>query len=400
MRLLLKLRLLLNWRLQRIIPAVLAALSVTLASVSTPIPLIALPQAEAAVYTGGYSTATGSTDTAVTVTNLTELKNAFNAGKHHIIISGNIYGGSSLTTLTFASTSWNNVTIEGAGGGGAVLQNIQLKFSGEQLAAGTNIQNVVIKNITFYGNISDLQKMSGAATQPGGAGTNYLGVSFRRTTNVWVDHCTFYNISDDLMSVSLASDNVTISYCHFYFTSSWLNMNPNPIWNWVGTNQDLASERLAMVIGANYSDSYTYGGGKLHVTMHHNWFGPNLKGRPLMRGFVHLYNNYFDNSTTPSGTNAAGYSQTQYNANQIGSGSVIYSEGNYFYKTNQSNQIGLDDSTHKAYSFYERNNTYNAATGTSAAGAYYPSALPFSYSYSPIASGNVPAVVQANAGPK
>ncbi|OXM84967.1 pectate lyase [Paenibacillus rigui] len=370
----------------------------SVASVSTNIPHFGATPARAAS-TGGYATATGSSDTAVTVTTLAELQSAFNNGKHHIIIKGNIYGGPSLTTLTFASTSWNNVTIEGASGGGAVLQNIQLKFSGELLSAGTNIENIVIKNITFYGNITDLQNLSGTAIQPGGTGTNYLGLSFRRTSNVWVDHCTIYNTSDDLMSISKASDNVTVSYSHFYFTSSWMNMNPNPLWNWVGTYQDLASERLAMVIGANASDSYTYGGGKLHVTMHHNWFGPYMKGRPLMRGFVHLYNNYFDNSTTPSGTNSQGSSQQQYNANQIGSGSVIYSEGNYFYKTNQSNQIGLDSSG-DAYSFYERNNTYNATTGTSAAGAAYPSTLPFPYSYTPDSAANVPNIVQTNAGPK
>ena len=116
---------------------------------------------------------------------------------------------------------------------GAVLQNIQLKFSGELLATGTNIENIVIKNITFYGNIEDIQNLSGADIQPGGTGTNYLGLSFRRTTNVLVDHCTIYNTSDDLMSISKKSDNVTVSYCHFYFSSSWLNMNPNPIWSWV-----------------------------------------------------------------------------------------------------------------------------------------------------------------------
>lgn len=145
--------------------------------------------------------------------------------------------------------------------------------------------------------------------------------------------------------------------------------------------------------------SYAYGGNKLHVTMHHNWFGPYMKGRPLMRGFVHLYNNYFDNSTAPSGTNAAGYSQQQYNANQIGSGSVIYSESNYFYKTNQSNQIGLDSSG-DSYSFFERNNYYNSTTGTSSTGASYPSSLPFGYSYSAESVSSVPNDVQANAGPK
>lgn len=385
-------------RLQYRFITILSIVMLSLILVSTSIPYMGASKV-AAASTGGFSTATGSTDAAVTVTTLAELKAAFNAGKHHIIIQGNIYGGSGLTTLTFASTSWNNVTIEGASGGGAVLQNIQLKFSGEQLASGTNIQNVVIKNITFYGNISDLQRLSGSAIQPGGSGTNYLGLSFRRTSNVLVDHCTIYNTSDDLMVISQASDNVTVSYCHLYFTTSWLNMSPNPLWNWVGTNQDLASERLAIIIGANASDSYTYGGGKLHVTMHHNWFGPNMKGRPLMRGFVHLYNNYFDNSSTPSGNNSAGFSQQQYNANQIGSGSVIYSERNYFYKTNQSNQIGLDKSG-DAYSFYERNNFYNATTGTSATGAAFPSTLPFSYSYTMNAVADVPNLIQANAGPK
>ncbi len=348
---------------------------------------------------GGYSTATGSSDTAVTVTTLAQLQDAFNTGKHHIVISGNIYGGSALTTLTFASTSWNNTTIEGASGGGAVLQNIQLKFDGELLPTGTNIQNIIVKNITFYGNIADLQAMTGSAIQPGGTGTNYEGISFRRCTNVWVDHVTIYNTSDDLMSISLASDNVTVSYSHFYFTSGWMNMSPDPLWNWVGTYQDLASERLAMVIGINYADSYLYGGGALHVTMHHNWFGPYMKGRPLMRGFVHLYNNYFDNNPPPSGQNAAGYWQAQYNANQIGSGGVVYSEGNYFYKTNQSNQLGFDDSTHTAYSFYERNNVYNQTTGTSVTGASYPYSLPFPYTYSPESTSNVPNDVQANAGP-
>lgn len=389
--------------LKKLLPRInIAILAVCFISGSILLGKSKLPTVEAASAIGGYSTATGSTNTAVTVTTLAQLKNAFNTGKHHIIISGNIYGGSTLTTLTFASTSWNNVTIEGASGGKATLQNIQLKFDGELLSAGTNIQNIVVKNINFYGNITDLQRFSGSQTQPGGLGTNYEAVSFRRCTNVLVTHCTMFDTSDDLMSISLASDKVTVSYCHFYFSSRWLNMNPDPMWNWVGNNQDLANERLSMIIGQNASDSYTYGGKHLHVTMHHNWFGPNMKGRPLMRGFVHLYNNYFDNSTAPTGKNAAGYSQQQWNANQIGSGSVIYSESNYFYKTNNSNLVGLDK-TGDAHSFYERNNLYNAVTSNSnlsIKGASFPSYLPFGYSYSVEPASNVPNDVQTNAGPK
>lgn len=371
----------------------------TVSNASSKISAVVNAAASATAVTGGFSTATGSTDTAVTVTTLSELKAAFAAGRHHIVISGDIYGGSTLTTLTFSSIGWNNTTIEGASGGRAVLENIQLKFDGELLPSGQNIQNIVVKNITFHGVIADLQALP---TQVYGTsnytGINYEGVSLRRITNAWIDHCTFYDTSDDLMSVTLSSDNVTISYSRFYFTNEWLNMNPDPLWNWVGNYQDLANERLAMVVGANSSDSYTYGGNMLHVTLHHNRFGPNLKGRPLLRGWVHAYGNYFDNDTVPTGATAGGYNETQYNALQIGSGSVIYSESNYFYLTNQSNQIGLDSSG-DAYRFYESGNYYNNTTGASATGDLF-SGAPVSYSYSVDPVLNIPNLVQSRAGPQ
>ena len=370
--------------LHRSVAPALTAL-IGLVALSSPLPAA----------TGGYSTATGAGSlTAVTVTTLAQLQTAFSNGSRHIIVSGNIYGGSVPYTFTFSTTGWNNTTIEGASGGGAVLQNIQLKFDGELLSSGTNIQNIIVKNITFYGNIPALQALPSSETDisvsGNHSGVNYMGVSFRRCTNVWVDHCTIYNTSDDLWCATLASDNLTVSYCHFYFTSSWLNMSPNPSWNWVGTYQDLASERIASVIGANKSDSYTYGSSALHITMHHNWFGPLMKGRPLCRGYVHAYNNYFDNGTSGSG---------QYNALQIGSGSKVYSESNYFYKTNNSHQVGLDSSG-DSYFFSERNNTYNAATGTNATGSSWPGSSPVSYSYTADAASTVPSTVQSNAGPK
>jgi pectate lyase len=377
----------------------MAACSIT---VFSSLPVVGISKAKANSTTGGYSSATGSSDTAVTVTTLAQLQNAFNAGNHHIIISGNIYGGSSLTTLTFASTSWNNTTIEGAAGTTPVLQNIQLKFDGELLPTGTNIQNIVVKNITFYGNITDLQNMTSS-----GPGINYEGISFRRVTNAWVDHCTIYNTSDDLFSIALQSDLLTVSYCHFYFTSTWLNMNPDPIWTWPsGTSGDLATERLAAVFGVNLSDSNNTTGA-LHITLHHNWFVPNMKGRPLVRGFVHAYNNYFDNSTTPSGNNAAGYSQTQWNAFQIGSGGTIYSESNYYYKTNNSVMIGLDN-TGDPYNYVANPNgpdTFDQTTHTNQSYDAPSSTLTWStpwssyYTVTPEAASLVPNDVQAHAGP-
>ncbi|AFT89971.1 pectate lyase family protein [Paraburkholderia phenoliruptrix] len=330
--------------------------------------------------TGGFATATGSDDSAVMVASLADLLAAFNTRQHHILVKGEIYGGPRLTTVTFASTDWNNTTIEGASGGSAVLKNIQLKFDGEMLPAGKNIQNVVIRNITFHGVIRDLQALPAQVYgTSSNAGINYEGVSLRRVTNAWVDHCAFYDTSDDLMSVTLSSDKVTVSYSRFYFTSEWLTMHPDPMWNWAGKNQDLANERLAMLVGANRQDSYAYGGSRLHVTLHHNQFGPNLKGRPLLRGWIHAYDNYFDNGATPTGLTAAGSDETQYNALQIGSGGVVYSENNYFFRTNQSIQIGLD-SPDDVYAFHENANRYDQTTGRSVKGEAF-SLAPVGYAY-------------------
>ncbi|QDS07609.1 pectate lyase [Xanthomonas citri pv. glycines] len=353
--------------------------------------------------TGGFSSASVSGETAITVTTLAELQTALNAKNHHIIIRGKIYGGPKLTTLNFSSTIWNNITIEGAAGGGAALQNIQLKFSGENLPAGINIQNVVIRNISFSGNIGDLQALPDQVKgTSNNTGINYVGVSLRRISNAWIDHCDFYDISDDLLSVGMSSNYVTLSYNHFYFSNSWVNMNPDPVWNWVEKNyHDLANERLAILIGHNKKDSYVYGGNKLHVTLHHNWFGPNLAGRPLLRGWVHAYNNYFDNSTSPNGEQTAadgrGYEKQQYNALQVGSGSIVFSESNYFYKTNNSNQIRLE-SDGDMYNFYEKENVYDAVTGNSAIGSTFNNA-PVKYSYEPDDSARVPGIVRSSAGP-
>ena len=353
--------------------------------------------------TGGFASATGSSSSAVTVTSVDELDRAISNGSHHIVISGHIYGGSSLKTITLQDKSWDNTTIEGENGGKAELENIQIKISGEKLDSDKSISNIVIKNITFHGKIADLQalpkQVQGTDNK---AGVNYLGVSLRRVKNVWIDHCTFYDTSDDLFSIGLASDNVTVSYNRFYFTDQWVSMSPDPVWNWVGNDTDLAGERLAMVVGINKDDSYTYGGKKLHVTLHHNWLGPNLRGRPLLRGWVHVYNNYFDNSKAPDsynkGTDGKSYPTAQYNALQIGSGSNVVSESNYFDKTNNSNQLGLD-SDNDSYTFLERNNTYNQTTGKSLTGTNFTDA-PVKYTYKLDSASTLPDNLKKATGPR
>ncbi|HCZ9102357.1 TPA: hypothetical protein O4G09_005500 [Klebsiella michiganensis] len=357
---------------------------------------------------GGFANTTGGDSyTSVTVSSLDELKNAVSNGEHHIIIRGTIYGGKNLTTLNFSSASNSNTTIEGESGGKAQLENIQLKFDGELLPDGENIQNIKISNLTFFGRIADLQAMPkqeyNSSDISKTAGINYEGISLRRVTNALITHCTIYDTSDDLMSVTLSSDYITLSYNHFYFSDGWVNMSPDPIWNWVGYDSDLAGERLAMVVGANSADSWE-ATKKLRVTLHHNWIGYNMRGRPLFRGWIHAYSNYFDNSKTYSdseyntGTDGKKYPKKQYEALQVNSGAVVYSESNYFYLTNNTNTVSNDGSGYN-YHFFEKNNTYNQTTGSSVTGSNF-SGSPVSYAYEITDSKDVPKYVMANAGPK
>lgn len=382
--------------MNRVLTSGIAAAALMLAAVAA--------QAAQTAETGGFATTTGGDDKkAVIVSTLDELKDAVDAGQHHIVVRGHIYGGAQLTTLNFNSTDWNNTTIEGEAGGKAALENIQLKFTAEKLSAGTYIENIKVANLTFFGRIADMQAMPPQVYGTDAKeGINYLGVSLRRISNVLITHCAMYDISDDLMSATQASDNITLSYNHFYFTDEWVKMDPDPVWNWVGKFQNLSNERLTMVIGMNPKDSFEVTG-KLHATLHHNWFGPNLRGRPLLRGWVHAYSNYFDNSTTPKGKRPAAdgkiYANSQqYNALQIGSGGTIYSESNVFYKTNQSHQIGLDKPT-DSYQFFERNNVYTETTGTSAEGKPFD-ALEVKYTYKITPPAEVADAVKASAGPQ
>jgi pectate lyase len=139
-----------------------------------------------------------------------------------------------------------NKTIIGVGA------NATLHGGGLYLYKSTN---VIIRNLTVKGSTDD-----------------NLGMLY--SSNVWVDHCTFMNSKDGNLDINRASDNITISWCKFFYE----------------TEQPHA---LACLLGS--SDSEVISSNKLHLTFHHNWFGQNVKERmPSIRwGTVHLFNNYY-----------------------------------------------------------------------------------------------------------
>lgn len=117
-------------------------------------------------------------------------------------------------------------------------------------------ENIIIRNIHFA---SDGQNRGGS----GDAITIING-----SKNIWIDHCTFENFYDGLVDITEQSDMVTVSWCHF-------------------KNHD-----KTMLIGA--SDNSTGDIGKLHVTIHHNYFDGTNQRHPRSRfGWIHIFNNYF-----------------------------------------------------------------------------------------------------------
>lgn len=118
--------------------------------------------------------------------------------------------------------------------------------------------NCIFQNLTLGPTQGDIMEVSGG-------------------TNVFVHKCEFVNSTDESLSIVRGSDFVTVSWCKFHFTKT----HSHAFGHLIGNRTDLVSDR-----------------GKLHVTMHHNFYSAGLRSRmPRVRyGHVHIYNNYYNNS--------------------------------------------------------------------------------------------------------
>jgi len=94
-------------------------------------------------------------------------------------------------------------------------------------------------------------------------------------TKVFLHKCEFYDGANKNLNIVVGSDYVTVSWCKFYYVNQTIH-------------------KLSTLIGN--SDHVPEDVGKLHVTMHHNWFAENCRSRmPRVRyGHVHIYNNYYN----------------------------------------------------------------------------------------------------------
>lgn len=170
--------------------------------------------------------------------------------------------------------------------------------------------NVIIRNIQFESPYDYFPSWDPNDGPEGNWNSQYDSISIKGGTHIWIDHSSFqdgpetvekyfgrkYEHRDGLVDITNEADYITISYSTF------------------------ANHNKTMLIGS--SDSKISDEGKLHVTLHHNYFHDVVQRLPRVRfGQVHVYNNYFASDIT-NGEYAYAY------ALGVGKKSQIYAENN------------------------------------------------------------------------
>ena len=214
----------------------------------------------------GYCTVNGGTTggaggKTVTVDNFKDLQFYLNSDKPYIVqVEGTINtpedeAGVPLNNVDVELNS--NKTIVGLGSDATIIGCLRANPK----------KNIIIRNLTI--------------SNPDGLGSESDGMILDEySQNIWVDHCTFFDTPDELLSIKDGCDWITVSWCKFYYT------NDPRIRSW-----------KAILIGKSDNNA-AVDRGKLHVTLHHNWFAERVDQRmPRGRFFrVHGFDNYYSSS--------------------------------------------------------------------------------------------------------
>ncbi len=288
----------------------------------------------------GQNTTGGAGGATVVVTTPADLKTYAETVNTPYIIQ--VSGTLDLASIGGKISIQSNKTIEGIGTNPTIIGMLGFK---------KGCSNVIIQRLTIR------------APQGYGEGN---GIAVKEDiTNVFITKCTIYDCYDGLVDITRRSDNVTVSWCKFYFT------------------QPMNNQRVSLI---GSSDSATDDLGKLHVTFHHNWFGALCMQRiPSVRfGRVHLYNNYYHCTGV----------QTLY-----GVWARLYSEclieNNYFKEVNNPYyNIGYDNTVKGKIA--ASGNILDNCTGTVHPGTDTVFTPPYAYTLDAVSM--VPVIVQWGAG--
>ncbi|ASU34754.1 pectate lyase family protein [Mucilaginibacter xinganensis] len=216
----------------------------------------------------GYALVNGTTTggkggNSVTVTSISQLKSAVAGSSPKIIyVSGTITGAGDDLVYVGSNTSI-------IGKPGATLVGLSLFME--------TVNNIIVQDIRFKNYVYDAAVM----------------VKYE-STHIWVDHCEFstdrthgWDYWGKDISITRASDFCTISWCKFHDTN--------------------LSVLISGGIIGHEADK-----GKLHITLHHNyWYNVSEREPDMNYGSVHLFNNYhLDNNDYSIGARAGGNVRT------------------------------------------------------------------------------------------
>ncbi|OUM67883.1 polysaccharide lyase family 1 protein, partial [Piromyces sp. E2] len=213
-----------------------------------------------------------------------------------------------------------------------------------------NAKNVIIQNLKFSYCL----------------GSSKDCVNGQKSSNIWIDHCEFYNdrnhgkdYYDGLVDFTHGSDYITVSwnYIHDHFKASLIGHS----------DTNAAEDR-----------------GKLHITYHHNYF-KNVGSRlPSLRfGTGHIFNNVYENIDSSSVN--------------IRMGAQALVENNVFRNAKKPISTNLDSS--QEGSVIQRNNDFGN-TGNTNSITRTGNLRSVPYQYSVDNTNSIYNNVKSNAGPK
>lgn len=212
----------------------------------------------------------------------------------------------------------------------------EVRVTSYKTISGIDSASTVIGNISIKGGTHDVVVKNLNITNP-----QEDGITIREAKYIYVTNCTVYDCADGCIDITVESDFVTVSHCRFYYE----NVTFHKFVNLIGASDDNVTDR-----------------GKLHVTMHHNWWDRNCDCRmPRVRyGRVHMYNNYFSCANnqycTSARVEAEVFSENNYyngvnDPFNVEDGGKAKSVGNKYANCNGSIYAGNDEVFYPTYSY-------------------------------------------------
>ncbi|MDB5061406.1 MAG: Pectate lyase [Mucilaginibacter sp.] len=211
----------------------------------------------------------------------------------------------------------NGTTTGGAGGQSVTVTTL----SALKAAVGDNVAKIIYVSGAIKGSGNEYIYVKSNKTIIGKPGASIEGINFYIFTvsNIIVQDLRFKNyVTDAALQIKMASHHIWVDHCEF-------STDRNHGWDYWG--KDIAITREADFVTVSWCKFHDTnlsvlisGGiaghesdkGKLHVTMHHNYWYNVAEREPTMNyGSVHMFNNYhLNNSGYSLGARAGGTVRT------------------------------------------------------------------------------------------